>query len=100
MSKPSKKRYRLSEIRQNAETKKGSVIEFDAPNGQEFSIPAPGFWPDEVYDSVNATDTVAMAKALLGERYEDFRASGGRADDIALLIEAWSADQGTELPKS
>lgn len=99
MSKPNKKRYKLSEVRVTAEQKRDSSVEFEF-GGKEFSFPAPGFWPDEVYEAVKTESTVVMAQALLGDQYEAFRAVGGRADDIALLMEAYAEDQGAELPKS
>lgn len=99
MSKPNKKRYKLSEVRVNAEEKRSSTIDFEL-GGVDFSFPAPGFWDDDVYDAAKTESTPVMARALLGDRYDEFRSLGGRADDIALLMEAYAEEQGADLPKS
>ena len=100
MSKPNKKRYKMAQIRQGYVESGESVIEFDAPNGDTYTVPAPGFWPDEVHEATKGGDSVALAKALLAEQYVDYRAAGGQADDIQLLLKAWAEDQGVTLPES
>lgn len=98
MSKPSKARYRLATLRQNAAARLGGdAIDFEAPDGTEFSIPAPGFWDDDVKICISAGDDVGMARALLGDRYEDFRRSGGRADDLGLIFRAYAEGQGSTV---
>ncbi|MGI5245417.1 hypothetical protein [Dactylosporangium sp. CA-139066] len=100
MSSPNRKRYKLSELRQNAEAKNGSCIYFEAPDDTEYVIPAPGFWPDEVHEAMRSQDALKIAQALLGAKYADFVASGGRADDLGMVLESWASDQGADVPKS
>ena len=99
MSKPNRARYRLATLRQNAaERLGGDRIEFEAPDGTGFSIPAPGFWDDSIKEAVRAGDDVAMARALFGAaEYEKFRASGGRADDLTLIFAEYGKAQGADL---
>lgn len=94
------KKYDLRQLRQYKADQGVDVIEFDAPDGKAFRVPAPGFFPDEAYEALKASDNLALARALLGTDYDDYKASGGRADDLGLILEAWSKDQGIELPKS
>jgi hypothetical protein len=99
MSKPNKARYRLATLRQNAADKMGGDrIEFEAPDGTEFSIPAPGFWPDSAKEAVRAGDDIGMAKALFGaDAYGKFLACGGRTDDLTLIFTAYGESQGSDL---
>lgn len=98
MSKPNSARYRLATLRQNAAARLGGdTIEFEAPDGAEFSIPAPGFWDDDVKLCIKAGDDVGMARALLGDRYEAFRQAGGRADDLGFLFRAYAEGQDSTV---
>lgn len=96
------KKYDLRQLRKNKADLGVDVIEFDAPNGDTFRIPAPGFFPDAAHNALRDKDAVTLAESLLGgpEEYQVYREAGGKADDIGLLLEAWSDDQGTTLPKS
>ncbi|MFE7315141.1 hypothetical protein ACFU7T_18980 [Streptomyces sp. NPDC057555] len=97
MSKPSKTRYRLAELRQaHADKNGGDTIEFEH-DGETFEIAAPGFWPDEVKTALKSGDDIAAARALMGGAYEDFHAVGGRADDVMLVIAAYADEQGVPL---
>ncbi len=99
MSKPNKKVYRLGQLRQDAAEKSGSTIDFEI-DGTEFSIAAPGFFPDAAHKAMQDKSALGLAKALLGDRYDDYAAAGGSADDLGHLLAAWAEDQGTDLPKS
>lgn len=95
------KKYDLRQLRQNKADLGVDVIEFDAADGSRtFRIPAPGFFPDEAHAAMKATDSLALAAALLGSDLDAFHKTGGKADDIGLLIEAWGEEQGTSVPKS
>ncbi|MEU7177029.1 MULTISPECIES: hypothetical protein [Streptomyces] len=97
MSKPSKSRYRLTELRQaHAEKNGGDVITFEF-EGSEFTLPAPGFWPDAVKVALKGSDDIAAARALMGDRYDAFTAMGGRADDVMLVIGAYAEEQGVTV---
>lgn len=95
-----KKKYDLRKLRQNKADQGVDVIEFDGPDGNTYRIPAPGFFPDEAHAALRDRDSLALARVLMGSDYEAFKASGGKADDIGLLIEAWADEQGVDLPKS
>lgn len=96
MSKPNKRRFRLSEIRETQARKTGSEIEIETDDGSVFVIPAPGFWPDEATELMGQNKEIALATALLGgaEEYARFKQAGGRSNDVALAISAFAADQG------
>ncbi|MEV0608130.1 hypothetical protein AB0I61_17365 [Polymorphospora rubra] len=102
MSKPSKRRFRLSVVREGAAKRRGSTIEIETDDGQVFSMPAPGFWDDPIAELMGKGKEVELATALLGgpDEYARFRASGGRAQDIALTIAAFSEDQGVNEGES
>lgn len=94
------KKYDLRALRQNKTDLGVDIVEFDAADGtRSFRIPAPGFFPDEAHQAMKDTDSLALARALLGDDYEAFKATGGKADDLGLLLEAWAAEQGVPLPK-
>ncbi len=98
MSKPNKRRFKLSQIRQQvADERGGSTIDIETDDGQVYSMPAPGFWDDEVTELLSSNDNIKLAEALLGgpENYARFKASGGRAQDVALVMTAYGKDQGS-----
>lgn len=94
------KKYNLAQLRQNKRDAGVDVIDVELSEGVVFRIPAPGFFPDEAYEALKASDNLALARALLGTDYDAYREAGGKADDLGLILEAWSKDQGVELPKS
>ncbi len=96
MSKPNRKRFRLSQIREAQANKTGRVIEVETDDGAVYEIDAPGFWPDEATELMGKGREVDLATVLLGgkEKYAAFKASGGRAQDVALAISAFQDDQG------
>jgi hypothetical protein len=101
MSKPNRKRFKLSEIRQQAAETTGDVFEIETDDGQLFEVPAPGFWEDDIKALFAANRDVDGVKALLGPReYLKFRAAGGRADDVALALRAFAKEQGVEVGES
>ena len=102
MSSPNRKRFKLQTIRNRQANEKGDAFEIEADNGEVFTVPAPGFWPDEVKDLFAEGKEVAAVKALMGAReYLRFRAAGGRADDVALAMKAFAKDeQGVEVGES
>ncbi len=97
MSKPNKRRFKLSEVRtQQAQKRGGSTIDFETDNGDTFSIPAPGFWTDDQAALIGNADTVKLATALLGgeDNYARFKAAGGQSQDISLVMAAYADAQG------
>lgn len=102
MSKPNKKTYRLSQIRESTANKRGSAIDIETDDGQTFNLPTPGFWPDEATELMGKGREVELATILLGgpEEYARFKAAGGRAGDVAMALEAYGADQGATTGES
>lgn len=94
-------RFKLQELRQQQAEKVGDVIEIEVESGEVFEFPAPGFWPDEAKESFGANNDVDGVRKLLGQkRYLEFRAAGGRADDVALALKAFAAEQGMSVGES
>lgn len=92
-------RFKLQELRQQHAEKVGDIIEIETDSGEVFEFPAPGFWPDEAKDSFRENNDVDGVRKLLGPaRYLDFKAAGGRADDVALALKAFAAEQGLSTP--
>jgi hypothetical protein len=101
MSKPNRARFRLAELRQQQAEKTGDTITIEIDDETSFAFPAPGFWPDEAKEAFAANNDVAGVKALLGQReYLRFREAGGRADDVALALKAYTAEQGSTVGES
>lgn len=102
MSQPNKRRYRLAEIREGVANKRGREIELETDDGATYTIPTPGFWDDAATDLMGKGREVELATVLLGgpERYAAFKASGGRAGDVAMALEAYGADQGATAGES
>jgi hypothetical protein len=89
--------YRMADLRDET----GPGIRLVAENGESFDIPPADDWPDEAFeampdnvDQIAPKVIVAMARAILGEQYERFRAAGGRAMDVWRAINRAAADQG------
>ncbi|MGY1436689.1 hypothetical protein [Streptomyces reniochalinae] len=97
MSKPNKARYNLETLRKaHADKNGGDAIEFEF-EGETFAIAAPGFWPDAAKVALKAGDDIGAATALMGGRYDDFTAKGGRADDVMIVVAAYADEQGIDL---
>jgi hypothetical protein len=101
MSKPNRARFRLAELRTKRAAEHGDSIEIETDDGQMFTVPAPGFWGDDVKEHLAANRDVAAVKALLGPAdYLRFREAGGRADDVMLALAAYSEAQGLTVGES
>lgn len=94
--------YSIEALR-GADASAQSAIEFTA-GGQTFTIPPVELWPDDAFEAmpdegsaVNPKLIVNLAKALLGPDYTRFKAAGGRAMDIMLLLGASAEKQGVAL---
>jgi hypothetical protein len=97
MSKPGKVRYKLETLRQaHADKNGGDAIAFEFA-GETFEIAAPGFWPDAAKVALKAGDDIGAAGALMGGRYDEFTAMGGRADDVMIVVAAYADEQGIDL---
>jgi hypothetical protein len=71
---------------------------------ETFQVPPVELWPDEALEALpDAGETlspkviVRLARGLLGDEYEAYRAAGGRAMDIMSALNADAAAQGLEL---
>jgi hypothetical protein len=101
MSKPNRKRFKLQELRQRHAEQVGDSIEIECEGGEVFAFPAPGFWPDDAKEHFGNNRDVEGVKALLGGRdYLRFRQAGGRADDVALALKQFAADEGITVGES
>ena len=89
MSKPSKTRRKLSEVRaQYVEAVGGEDVEFEDDHGNLYAFPHPLFADDEWTQAVDAEEgNEAKAKAILGdEQYAKFIEAGNRPIDVALVF--------------
>lgn len=95
-------RFKLAEIRQrHAEKIGGETVEIETEDGSVFEVPAPGFWNDDAKELFAKNLDVAGVKALIGPReYLRFVQAGGRADDVALVLKAFAAEQGLSVGES
>jgi hypothetical protein len=103
MSKPNGKRLKLTEMRRQAADALGTepCMELELDNGEVVAVPHPLFMADEAQEKVNAagSDTVAMAKAILGdEEHSRFIAAGGHSNDIMLAWRLMSQNIMDTLP--
>lgn len=101
----SKTTFSLEELRQRAAQRKGGDKLTITVGGKPFTIPMPGFWPDEVKELARGskqTGDVPFVTALLGgpKEFEKFKAAGGRCDDVALLLDEYKTGQGADLGES
>lgn len=99
MTKPNKSRLKI-------ETLRAPIIEA-SPNilfsvgGENFELPPVELWPDEALEQLptgtsqpDIRSIVGIAKAVLGPDYERFKAAGGRAMDVFLVLDAFATQQG------
>ncbi|MEV6124845.1 hypothetical protein AB0M23_30795 [Streptomyces sp. NPDC052077] len=89
MSKPNRKRYRLSEVKQQmTDAVGGAEVEFETDAGDLLTFPHPLFTDDEWDEKVDRAETAReKAVAILGEeQYEKYHAAGHADGDIALLM--------------
>ncbi len=102
MSKPNKKRYKLSEVKtQMAEAVGGDDVEFETDNGDVLTFPHPLFTEDEWDQRVDGADNAHdKAVAILGEeQYEKYAAAGHKDNDIVLLMMRVQMDMQDQIKK-
>ncbi|MGW1437217.1 hypothetical protein ACWD7M_18440 [Streptomyces griseus] len=102
MSKPNKKRYKLSEVKQQfAEAVGGDNVEFETDTGDVLTFPHPLFADDDWTAAVDDANTSkGKALAILGpEQYETYRAAGHADGDIGLLFLAVQQDMQGQIKK-
>ena len=68
----------------------GELIPFTITDGgEEFHLQHPLFQTDEttmaLKKAMDGTDQIGMAKALLGDQWDAFKAAGGQSSDVMLL---------------
>jgi len=95
MSKPNKRRYKLSQIREATTERVGaSSIELETDDGQVFEFPAPHLWADDTVELARQDKTVQLAATLLGDRHQEFLAAGGHSIDVMMAVAQYGLDQG------
>lgn len=102
MSKPNKKRYVASQVRQQyAEAVGGEDIEIEGPDGTVFTMPHPLFAPADWKARVDdAEDDEDLARAMLGdEQYEKYTETGGDPSDVNFVRMAAMEDMKGALKK-
>ncbi|MFE9937393.1 hypothetical protein [Streptomyces hirsutus] len=102
MSKPNRKRYRLSEVKQQfTEAVGGDQVEFETDNDDLLTFPHPLFTDDEWDKKVDAAENAHdKALAILGEeQYEKYRAAGHADGEIGLLMLAVQQDMQGQIKK-
>ncbi|WP_037888314.1 hypothetical protein [Streptomyces sp. Tu 6176] len=102
MSKPNKKRYVMSQVRQQyTEAVGGDQVEVELSDGQVLTFPHPLFAEDEWSEAVDAAENNHdKAVAILGaEQYEKFRAAGHADADVALLFLAVQQDMQDKVKR-
>lgn len=102
MSKPNKKRYRLSEVKtQMAEAVGGNDVEFETDNGDVLTFPHPLFTDEEWDERVDGAETAHdKAVAILGEeQYKKYTAAGHKDGDIGLLMLRVQQDMQDQIKK-
>lgn len=98
VSKPNKKRYKLSEVVAEIRSKHPD-IEIETEDGQVFTIPPPQLWSDKATDpKVGAQET---GEELMGvDQYAAFKAAGGSYAYLNFVIGKFTEEQKTDLGKS
>ncbi|MGW0642384.1 hypothetical protein [Streptomyces badius] len=102
MSKPNRKRYRLSEVKQQfTDAVGGETVEFETDAGDVLTFPHPLFTDEEWDQKVDNAETAHdKAVAILGdEQYEKYKAAGHGDGDIALLMMAVQQDMQGQVKK-
>lgn len=100
----SKTTFSLDELRTRAAQRRGGDTLTITIDGKPFTIPVPGFWPDDIKELARKSKVdgdLPFVRALMGaKRYAEFVKAGGRADDIALLLQEYKREQGADLGES
>ncbi|MEW1568321.1 hypothetical protein AB0454_35755 [Streptomyces sp. NPDC093509] len=102
MSKPNRKRYRMSEVKaQMSEAVGGELVEFETDKGDVLTFPHPLFTDDDWDEKVDgAENSKEKAIAILGEeQYEKYTAAGHKDSDIGLLMIAVQQDMQGQIKK-
>ncbi|MFF9758570.1 hypothetical protein ACF1G4_03215 [Streptomyces caelestis] len=102
MSKPNKKRYVLSQVRQQyVDAVGGDQVEVELNDGATLTFPHPLFADDEWSEAVDAAESNRdKARAILGdEQYEKFHAAGHADADIALMFLELNRDMQDQVKK-
>lgn len=73
------------------------AVEIETEDGQVFRIDPPELWPDDIQENLQSGNNIAIARALIGERYDDFVASGGSAN---LLVGVLGSVHGVSVGES
>lgn len=102
MSKPNRKRYKLSEVKtQMTEAVGGDQVEFETDAGDILTFPHPLFTDDEWDERVDGADNSReKAIAILGEeQYEKYAAAGHADFEIGLLMLRVQQDMRDQMKK-
>lgn len=102
MSKPNKKRYVMSQVREQfSEAVGGEDIEVELSNGEVLTFPHPLFADDEWATRVDEAESNRdKAHAILGnEQYDKFVAAGHQDADVALLFLAVQQDMQGQVKR-
>lgn len=102
MTKPNKRRLKLSEMRDQAMEALGMEpgLELELPNGEVLLVPNPMLVSDEVQARLSDEDVVSTAKAVLGEEdHARLLAGGGSSNDVMLAWKLMSEEIETRGPK-
>lgn len=82
--------YNRAAVKKQLEEAVGSSeVTYEVEEGQEFLIPHPFFFSKELkaeLEELDDDDEEGIAKALLGDQWDDFVAAGGEADEITQLM--------------
>ncbi|MGW9617202.1 hypothetical protein ACWGUP_17805 [Streptomyces diastaticus] len=96
--------FDLAELRQRAAQRKGGDKLTITIDGKPYTIPMPGFWPDEVKELARKSredGDLPFVRELMGpKQWEAFTKAGGRSDDIMLLVNEYKDSQGADLGES
>lgn len=102
MSKPNRKRYKLTEVKQQfTEALGGEDVEFELANGEVLTFPHPLFASDEWTTAVDDAETNReKAHAILGDdQYDKYVAAGHSDAEIGLLFLAVQQDMRDQVKK-
>ncbi|HET9381326.1 MAG TPA: hypothetical protein VFP69_10905 [Streptomyces sp.] len=102
MSKPNRKRYKLTEVKQQfTEALGGETVEFELGNGEVLEFPHPLFATDEWSTAVDEAETNReKAVAILGpDQYDKYVAAGHSDAEIGLLFLAVQQDMRDQVKK-
>ena len=102
MSKPNRKRYKLTEVKQQfTDALGGEDVEFELANGEVLTFPHPLFASDEWTTAVDEAETNReKAHAILGsDQYDKYVAAGHADAEIGLLFLAVQQDMQGQVKR-